>query len=714
MTRSLPRALFLGIFAAGLALGVAEALHLTGAAGEGLGEGGRGLAALYVLSPYVALATALGAIVALLAGVWSGARRVADAEAGRRVADAAAALLASGLFIGLKGGVTWLALGREGVREGLPVATPLAVVAALYAYAVLRARLAALDRRTRGWTSPVVCALILLGGLGVVLRALGQGDGLEQSLGRWPPLFAAGFALLSVGLAALAWRFDWTPQAARTAIALGLLGAVGTADLVLHLEDRPPVKQVLLERALALPALVRAAQPLFDADGDGFAGLLGGGDCDDGSATIFPGAREVARNGIDDDCFGGDSAGRRPRTTEGGGPTPVRARPAGATRLVERPNIIFITVDTLRGDHLGYAGYDRHPISPNIDALAAGGLRFLWAFSQGAQTKQSMPSVFVGRYFSEVLRTPHHWATTLPEAITIAERFREAGYRTIGVPAHNFFRPEYGLHQGFETYDLAVIEEYGTRTAYGVTGKIVSNRALLHLKRMKPGEPFFLWLHYFDPHHFYKDHDGVDFGPEDLDRYAEEVWFTDQQLGRVVDWIKASPFAENTYWVMHADHAEAFQEHGYTYHGQTLNNDQIHVPLLVAGPAITGRTIERPVSNIDLAPTLLELAGLPPDPELRGVSLLRYLDDAEAPHPPVFSEMVADESHSDRRVIVDWPYKLQYGITFNTYWLHDLSQDPTEQTNLALTEPEVLDRLQRRLRQWMSEELEVFDPAGTP
>lgn len=711
MTRSLPRALFLGLFAAGLVLGLVEAVHLWGLAHEGLGAGGQALAALYALAPYVALATALGALVALLAGVWAQARRVADPEPGRRFADAAAALLASGVFITLQFVVAWWALGGAGPHGGLALVTPIAAVTALYAWAVLRAGFVALDRRTRGWASPVVCGLILLGGLGVVAKALGQGDGLEQSLGRWPPLFAGGFVLLSLGLCVLAWWLGLGGRTVRAALAMGLLGCVGSFDLVLHLEERPTIKAALLERALALPALVRAAQPLLDADGDGYAGFLGGGDCNDRDAAIFPGAREVPRNGVDDDCFGGDSAGKRPRVAEGVGRRTLE-RPANATRLVERPNIIFVTIDTLRGDHLGYAGYDAHPISPNLDALAAGGLRFLWAFSQGAQTKQSMPSVFVGRYFSEVARTPHHWAITRGEATTIAERFREAGYRTIGVPAHNFFRVEYGLHQGFETYDLAVIEEYGTRTAYGVTGKIVTQRALMHLKRQKAGQPFFLWLHYFDPHHFYKDHDGVDFGPEDLDRYAEEVWYTDQQLGKVMSWLKASPLAENTYWVLHADHAEAFSEHGYTYHGQTLNNDQIHVPLLVAGPGMTGRTIEQPVSNLDLAPTLLELAGLPPDPELRGVSLLRYLDDPEAPHPPVFSEMVADESHSDRRVIVDWPYKLQYGITFNTYWLHDLSKDPTEQANLALTEPEVLERLQRRLRQWMAEELEVYYPVA--
>jgi arylsulfatase A-like enzyme len=131
----------------------------------------------------------------------------------------------------------------------------------------------------------------------------------------------------------------------------------------------------------------------------------------------------------------------------------------------------------------------------------------------------------------------------------------------------------------------------------------------------------------------------------------------------------------------------------------------------MAGPGIQSRQIDTPVGLIDIAPTVLDLAGLPPPPDLKGMSLLPYGVAAVPPqHPPVFIEMLKDPTHSERRVIIDWPWKLHFSITFDEYRLFDLSQDPQEERDVLARHPKVFARLQKRLRRWMSEDIVSIPP----
>lgn len=729
MDDGLSRDVFLGLLGAAAVLGGAEAVAIGLGGVPGMTAADRLLATAYAMAPYVTVGMVVAGTAAALTALWTRARPIARADPGATgreagapwSADIAAGLLALVAFGAVVFGAAYLVVTRTQHRPlggaALAGVSLAATVGAFYVWAALRRPLERLDRgagdgllgRTR--PSRLIAAGLLAFGLSLGLTMLVRNRPLMNALGTWPPLFGVAWPVLA---ALLTWalRRSRRPGPARAARLwrlvgfAGLLCAVATVDLIAHLDARPAVKRALLGATLAFRPLVRVAQPLFDADGDGYAGLLGGGDCDDGDPEIHPEAREIPRNGLDDDCFDGDAiAGPPPEP-----PPPARAD--GRRRLVERPNLVLVTIDTLRADRLGAWGYHR-PTSPNIDALAARGVRFAWAFSQGPQTKASMPSMFTGRYFSEVDRTPDLWAGVHPENVLIAERLAEAGYDTAGIPTHRFFMPNYGLNQGFDHWDLSVVEEFGRRLVHVSTSHLTTDRALAWLDaRAERDAPFFLWVHYFDPHHFYQDHDDpVDWGDSDSDRYDEEIRYTDRHLGRLLERLQAPPLGERTFVVLHADHAEGFHEHGYRYHGQHLYNDQVHVPLILAGPGLETRVVDTPVALLDIVPTLLDLAGLPIPDDLQGVSLLPWALDPDPPeHPPVFIEMVEDATHSSRRAIVDWPWKLQWGITFDEYTLFDLSKDPNEQENLADREPEQRDRLLRRLRRWMAEEVHPREP----
>ncbi len=705
--------------------GTVEAVHIGVAGPDDLDLTGRLLAALYVLSPFTVGGVIIAAALAALAAIWARARRVATGGRSTSLAaDATAGLLAVASFVAIMFVAARLVLSHTHNRAigGLALAllTPVAMVVAFYAWAALRAQLTALDRRLGPRTSFFIGGALIAFCLSLFVTTLVRNDALVQKLGGWSVAFLAGYPVLTL-VFTLGLKRWGSASLARTGarhavMVMALLSTLGAIDLVWNMDARAGVKRALLHDTLAFEGLVSASQPFFDADRDGYAGLLGGGDCDDADPNIHPGAREQPGNGVDEDCFGGDSLvlPALAISPADAGPSPAAEPEVDVLETLEpTPNLVLITVDTLRADRLGYMGHARDT-SPVIDALAAQGLRFRWALSQGAQTKVSMPSMFTGRFFSEVERTPDIWPTIHEDNVTLAERLRDAGYTTAAVVSHRFFLPGYGLHQGFDDWDLAVVRKYGKRLPHVVSGHLVTQRALAWLEKREAEEktdPYFLWLHYFDPHHFYQDHQGADFGREDQDLYDEEVRFTDQQIGGVLDWLKRAGHLDQTYVMLNSDHGEGFGEHEYTYHGQHLFNDQIHVPLVLVGPGLPSRDIETPVSMLDVVPTLLQLAGQPVAADLRGVSLLPYAGNAAPPRGPIYSEMLQDKTHPQNRwAVVDWPWKLHYGARYNEYLLFDLSTDPTEKNDLSGVRTAEFERMQGLLRRWLSDELKPEQP----
>ena len=727
MSASPARRVFFASLGAATLLGLVDAFLVASHRREDLDVAGRVLAAAYALSPWVSGSAFVGGIAAALVLVWSRTRpRVATHREGTpAVTSDGPALLLAVLAFALLFFVTSRVVATRTHHRGLGAvalafALPALALGCTHLWFALRRVLGRLDetRDGPGWLRPsrVLGAGVLAFLVSLAIATLARNEALREAVGVWPPLFVGAWPLLA-GLAATGLRHrtpDWlsAPWTTRLAYTLALVGAVGVADLVRSMDARPAVKAALLESTLVFQAGARLAQNLFDADRDGYAGALGGGDCDDQNAAVYPGAPEVPLNGIDDDCFGGDSTTAAVETEAASAPEEPSAEDFPRPETLVRPNFLHITIDTLAATRVGAWGYPR-PTTPNLDALAARGLRFAWAFSQGAQTKVSMPSIFTGRYFSEVDRSPDSWATVWPENVTLAERLRDAGYRTAGFPAHRFFLPAYGLHQGFLEWDLGLVEQYGRDLVNVSTSEATTDRTRAWLRNRKPDDPpFYLWVHYFDPHHFYQSHDTpTDLGDQDSDRYDEEVRFTDQHLGRLLETLEAQGLTSSTYIVLHGDHGEGFGEHGYRYHGQHLFNDQVHVPLLLAGPALPQRVVDHPVALLDLKPTLLDLAGLPRPRELSGHSLLPFASARlGARRSPVFIEMMRDSNHSDRRAVIEWPWKFQWGITFDERTLFNLADDPNERNDLASALPEEAERLNRRLRAWMASEVRTVQP----
>ncbi len=423
-----------------------------------------------------------------------------------------------------------------------------------------------------------------------------------------------------------------------------------------------------------------------DRDHDGASALFGGGDCDDTDPRRSPTAIDVPGNGIDEDCSGADlPSPRRPAA-----PQARRVAPTAPADL----NLLLITVDTLRID-LGFMGYDR-PVSPNLDALAARSTVFERAYSMASYTGKSVGATMIGKYPSECLRDGAHFDTYGPGNTMLAERMQSAGFHTMGVASHWYFKPKYGLAQGMDLWDLSAMPPESAGDAdSSVTSAGLSDAAISLLSDPANVQGrFFLWMHYFDPHAVYVRHpEAPDFRPGAKHwakpLYDGEVWFTDRHIGRLLDFIASQPWADRTAIVVTADHGEAFDEHGMSWHGVDLWEPLVRVPLVVYVPGVKGHRVQAKRSLVDLVPTVLDLVGIPQPPagELSGESAAVAVlsPDSVLEDRDIYLDMPAGPEVSQHRALIHGPtpgWKLMHeggGV----YFLFHLAKDPGERTDLS-------------------------------
>jgi arylsulfatase A-like enzyme len=416
---------------------------------------------------------------------------------------------------------------------------------------------------------------------------------------------------------------------------------------------------------------------------------------------------------------------------------PRPAEPGAAARLPDATSVVLVTIDTLRADHLSRNGHAR-ATTPALDRLAREGVYFPRCYAQSSWTLPSMlslfsslsPAVFGVREGVTPVARPGQRAPEPRSArpvrlevfsehyLTLPEVLRERGFATVGFSTNGHLRIEQGFAQGFEHFDQRTCMWADASCALGAALRWVD--AHLAAPRVRP---FFLWVHLFDPH-FDEQRDarpvyrpppgyGALFGSEEpgsLEErtrrdYDRKVRFADDRLGEFAEGLRARGLLDRSVLAVAADHGEEFNEHGLWGHSKSLRNTLVHVPLLLRFPGGEPRgEFGGVVSNLDLAPTLLDFLGVPVPASMGGRSLLPGIRGEPAAPRPVYGEtrrlqldlrFWADPA-SDRKLVLD--------LARGSRQLFRLSGDADEREDLAAREPERADALERALRASIAEQ----------
>jgi choline-sulfatase len=364
-------------------------------------------------------------------------------------------------------------------------------------------------------------------------------------------------------------------------------------------------------------------------------------------------------------------------------------------------NIILITLDTTRADRMGFLGAKRG-LTPNLDSLAQQSAIFSRAYSQVPLTTPSHATILTGTYpqFSHVNDLGSPLGRDLPY---LPDILRQHGYRTAAFVGSQVLDPKSaaapGFDRGFDTYDAPFhIRGAGEDRYHSVErrGMEVADSALAWLNQ-NPQGPFFLWLHFYDPH------DPYDPPPPFKAQYPQspydgEIAYMDSAIGKVLAALRKSGLYDQSLIVVVADHGEAFGEHGEWSHGLFLYDETIHVPLLIKLPASPHRQIDSRVGLVDIAPTLLQEVGIALPAAMQGQSLLDLMKSKTD---------VADRSEYAE---TDYPYRA-FGWSSLRAWragkylyvdapqreLYNQSTDPEAVHNLASSSPSVTETMAAQL-----------------
>ncbi|MFN0252711.1 MAG: sulfatase-like hydrolase/transferase, partial [Kofleriaceae bacterium] len=456
--------------------------------------------------------------------------------------------------------------------------------------------------------------------------------------------------------------------------------------LVLALGASPPViKAASSYTGLSAP-IVRVLRKVLDRDRDGYAWALGGGDCDDGDASVHPGAPEIPDDGIDQNCIGGDPSSTPPKHDPAFAPVPAS---------VPRDfNVLMITIDTARADHFGMYGYTRRPTSPRLDELAKDGTVFENGWAHAPSTRYSIPAILTGRLPLDVHydTSIEGWPGIALKATTIAESMQALGFTKTGaITNYWYFDRVRKMDQGFTEYDNsnasrhASVSGAGPEQTRGSSSQQQTDKAIDFVGR-NAADRWMLWVHYYDPHYAYEPHaETSSFGTDRVALYDGEIRFTDLHIGRLLDDLRAKGLYDKTVIVVTADHGEGFGEHGIDLHGYHLYAAQTKVPLVFRVPGLAPRRSALPAGHVDILPTLVNLAGGPPSSEMMGISLVPALagNDAGADTRVVYQQL-SYENNNEMRAGASRNCHVIYNVSPDWSWeAYRIDRDPQETHDVA-------------------------------
>jgi arylsulfatase A-like enzyme len=377
---------------------------------------------------------------------------------------------------------------------------------------------------------------------------------------------------------------------------------------------------------------------------------------------------------------------------------------AGAVR--RDLNVLLITIDTVRADRLGCYGYAGAG-TPNLDRLAAEGVRFANAYAQVPLTLPSHCSIMTGMYPVDHFVHNNGAYSLGPDLPTLAALLKGEGFRTAAFVASFTLDSRFGLARGFDLYDDNVQGGEALKSFRSERDAGAVLAALAPWLEENSGERFFGWAHFFDPHLPYAPPPPFDaeYGNR---KYDGEIAYVDHVLGRLLEQLKDKGLLDRTLIVVAGDHGEALGEKKEIDHGLFLYDGTLKVPLIArCGKALpAGLVVPSRVRLIDIMPTILDILGMPVPPGVRGTSLLPYVRGRKRADLPSYIETYYPRENygwSELRGIIDGPWKY---ILAPTPELYDLVEDSREEKNIASAERAVLGEMAGKLD-------ELIDRSGT-